>query len=220
MGKYTYLDPSFDIANYYNVKMDTNSILVRENAVGQKGGTNIGLGVSAVFDSRDNRYNSKSGYYLLFYSNVYDKSIGSSYNYLKVHMDARKFYKPWLNHVIAIQATTTFSDRDVPFYELAMLGGDAQMRGYYFGALRDKVLIDGQVEYRVPLTKFFGIVTWVGTVRVAPSYDKFSFTDLWVSYGGGLRLKVDPTHDTNLRLDVGFGEQGLKAFYIGFAEAF
>lgn len=220
VGKYTYLGPSFDIANYYNVRVDSNSILIRDNAVGVKGGTIVGLGVSAAYDTRDNRYNSKSGEYVLFYSNFYNKAYGSDYEFSKIYFDVRKFYQPWLNHVVALQVTTTYSAQDVPFYELAMLGGDTQMRGYYKGALRDKVLLDGQVEYRVPLSKFFGFAAWVGTGRVAPSYDKLSFSNLWVSYGGGLRLKVDPTHDTNLRLDFGFGESGLKAFYVGFAEAF
>ncbi len=219
-GQYTYIGPSFDIANYYNIKMDSNSILKRENAVGLMGGTNVGLGLAAAYDSRDNRYNSKKGSYVLFYSNFYNQYLGSDYEFLKMNLDVRHFYTPWLKHVVAIQATTTYTDQDVPFYELAMLGGDTQMRGYYKGALRDQILVDGQVEYRIPLTRFFGVATWVGTGRVASSYDKLSFSDFWLSYGGGLRLKIDPKHDTNLRFDLGFGAGSVKGFYIGFAEAF
>ena len=108
----------------------------------------------------------------------------------------------------------------MPYYNLALLGGDTQMRGYYEGAIRDYVLIDGQVEYRMPIWNIFGVVGWVGTGRVAPSYSQMELKDLWISYGLGARIRVDSKHNTNLRIDYGWGEQGANAFIIGFAEAF
>ena len=94
------------------------------------------------------------------------------------------------------------------------------MRGYYKGAIRDKVLIDAQLEYRMPIWKMLGATAFVGTGRVAPSYSEMSLDGLWLSYGLGLRLRVDTKHNTNLRLDWGFGPNGVNGFYINFAEAF
>lgn len=94
------------------------------------------------------------------------------------------------------------------------------MRGYYEGALRDKVLVDGQLEYRMPIWNIFGVVGWVGTGRVAGSYDELSFENFWPSYGGGLRIQVDSKNKINLRFDFGFGEGGIHGTYISFSEAF
>jgi outer membrane protein assembly factor BamA len=146
--------------------------------------------------------------------------MGNPYLYSSYTLDARKYVNPWLKHVIALQATTELRTGDVPFYELAMMGGEDKMRGYYKGALRDKVLVDGQLEYRMPVWKMLGLTTWVGTGRVANSYSDLSFDGFWLSYGLGLRIRVDTKHNTNLRLDWGFGPDGVNGFYINFAEAF
>ncbi len=210
-----------DVSQYYNIKLDTNSILIRQQAVGIAGGFILAPGVGLAYDTRDNRYNPSTGFYALFSAAISDKSFGSAYNFTKVNIDVRKYYNPWYKHKIALQATSTYSDKDVPFYELAMLGGDAQMRGYYKGALRDKVLLDGQVEYRMPIWKIFGIAAWAGAGQVAPSYDKLSTNRVWFSYGVGIRVRVDSKHNTNLRIDYGRGLGNvIQAFNIGFAEAF
>ncbi len=65
-----------------------------------------------------------------------------------------------------------------------------------------------------------GVTAFVGTGRVANSYSDLSLDGFWLSYGGGLRIRVDTKHNTNLRLDWGFGPNGVNGFYINFAEAF
>ena len=85
-----------------------------------------------------------------------------------------------------------------------MLGGEDQMRGYYKGALRDNVLVDGQLEYRMPVWKIFGITGFIGTGRVAESYSDMSPGGFWLSYGIGARIRVDTKHNTNLRFDWHF----------------
>jgi len=220
ISQYFYVGPGFDISNYYNMKVDSNSIMKKEGALGLTGGLNVGFGLGAAFDSRDNRYNSTKGAYIILTSTFYGSAIGSEYTFSKVNLDARKYFNPWFKHVIAFQVTSNYSSGDVPYYNLALMGGDAQMRGYYEGAIRDKVLIDGQVEYRMPIWNIFGIAGWVGTGRVAPSYSQMELKNLWLSYGLGARIRVDSKHNTNLRIDFGFGQEGANAFIIGFAEAF
>jgi outer membrane protein assembly factor BamA len=121
-----------------------------------------------------------------------------------------------------MQAATTYLQGDIPFYDLAMLGGENRMRGYYKGALRDKVLFDTQVEYRMPVWKIFGVVGWVATGRVADAYKNLNFdgNGFWLSYGGGLRIQVDGDNNINLRVDMGFGPGGISGLYLNFAEAF
>lgn len=215
-----YAGVDIDVANYFNIETDSNSFLIRNNVTGLTGGTDVGMGLSGAFDTRDNRYNSSKGAYIIATSLFYPSFLGSTYEFSKITLDARKYLKPWYNHIIAFQTTTTFANRDVPFYDLALLGGENQMRGYYKGALRDRVLVDAQVEYRMPVWNIFGVTTWVGTGRVADKYQHLTLDGFWLSYGGGIRIKVDSKHDTNLRFDFGFGPGGINGFYINFAEAF
>jgi hypothetical protein len=220
VGKNFYAGAGIDLASYFSIQTDTNSFLVTENITGLDGGPDIGVGLAAAWDTRDNRYNASRGHYILTTCFFYPEFFGSAYQFTSFEFDARKFFNPWLKHVIALQATTVFTNRDVPFYNLALMGGENRMRGYYKGALRDNVLVDAQVEYRMPVWNIFGVTGWIGTGRVAPGYDALSFDGLWLSYGGGIRIKVDSKHNTNLRFDFGFGPGGIQGFYINFAEAF
>jgi hypothetical protein len=215
-----YAGIAWDVSDYFSIQTDSTSFLKREQVTGINGGLCLGAGFSAAYDTRDNRYNAYKGTYVLSTLVFYSHLIGSKYDFSKFMLDARKFFNPWLKHVIAVQATTTNCSGDVPFFELAQMGGDSQMRGYYEGAYRDKTLIDGQIEYRMPVWNIFGVVAWMGLGRVAPSYAQMSWTGIHLSYGGGLRIRVDSKHNTNMRFDMGFGPGGIKGFYINFAEAF
>ncbi len=72
----------------------------------------------------------------------------------------------------------------------------------------------------MPVWNIFGLVGWVGTGRVAEKYQDLSLSGFWPSYGLGLRIKVDSESDINLRVDTGFGKNGISGFYINFSEAF
>jgi hypothetical protein len=215
-----YAGISLDFSDYYGIETDSNSFLIRESVSGLHGGTNVGVGVAGALDSRDNRYNAYKGALLLTTITFYPKFLGSRYEFTSVYIDARKYFNVWRKHVLAIQATTTYTSGDVPFYDLALMGGEDRMRGYYKGALRDKVLFDTQVEYRIPVWNIFGLATWVATGRVADSYGNMSLDGFWLSFGGGVRIRVDSENNTNLRFDMGFGPGGVSGFYFNFAEAF
>ncbi len=207
----------FNVADYFNIKVDSNSYLIKNNVSGLNGGVNVGVGIEALYDSRDNRYNPSKGFYLEA-GGLYNFG---AYGYSRALLDARKYFTPFKNKiVVAVQATTTSAAGNVPFYDLSMLGSDNRMRGYYQGALRDNVAIDAQAEIRIPVWSIFGITGFIGTGQVASSYGKVATNGFWLSYGGGLRIKVDSKNNTNLRVDFGFGPHGISATYINFAEAF
>jgi hypothetical protein len=214
-----YIGVPIDVTNYFNIRTDSNSVLTRDSVAGVNGGFSSGTGLAILYDTRENRYNPQQGTYLMAIL-VFHPELISDYVWTHFEIDARKYYNPWLKHIIAIQATTSSNSGNTPFYELSQLGGENQMRGYYKGAYRDNVLADGQVEYRAPIWNIFGAVAWIGTGRVAGKYSDLSFDGWKLSYGVGLRLRVDTKHNTNLRVDFGFGPDGIYGGYFNFAEAF
>jgi len=122
----------------------------------------------------------------------------------------RKYFNRWLNHVIAMQATTSNTTGETPFYELSMLGSNSQMRGYYKGAFRDDVLVYSQIEYRAPIWNIFGVSGWIRTGCVDSNYNDLSLIGWKLNYGTVIRIRVDREHNTNLRIDY-----GLTHWYFG-----
>ena len=222
VANHFYIGLGVDINHYFSVTADSGSFVKNNNALGLAAGWCNGAGLAIAYDNRDNRYNTRHGTYVIGTSLFYGSWLGSAYTFNKFILDARHFITPWpkLKHVLAMQAFTTITNGNVPFMEYAQLGGDNQMRGYYQGALRDYVLLDGQVEYRLPIWNIFGAVAWVGCGQVQNDYSNLMLNQFHITYGTGLRIRVDSKNDTNMRFDMGFGSQGIQAFYINFAEAF
>jgi hypothetical protein len=206
--------------NYLKVEKDSNSYLVISQDPGVDGGGSSGVGIGLIFDTRDNRYNAREGMYFATSFLGFSNTFGSDFNYNSTSFDIRKYFNPWKNHVIAFQAFSQSNIGTVPFYSLANLGGSERMRGYYEGAIRDKVIIDAQVEYRIHVWSVFGLVAFASVGRVAETYKAMSLDGLWYAAGFGLRILVDSGSDINLRLDAGFGQQGSTTFALGFSEAF
>jgi outer membrane protein assembly factor BamA len=214
-----YLGLAFDVSDYFNITTDSNSFLVTDSVTGLSGGTSIGLGLAAAYDTRDNRYNASKGSYIIGTAVFYPSNWGP-YPFSKFALDARKYVQPWPGKIIAGQVTTSYTNGVVPFYELPEMGGSYQMRGYYEGGLRDNVLVDAQVELRLHVWNIFGVVGWFGVGQVQNSYSQVAMDQFHLSYGPGLRIRVDSKHNTNLRFDFGFGPNGIQGFYVNFGEAF
>ena len=206
--------------NYYDVKKDTISWVETHQYPGYQGGITSGFGLGIIYDTRDHKYNAMSGLFASFNAKAFTSGFGSDFNYNSIEFDFRKFFNPWFKHVIAFQLYSQGNYGNVPFYSLGQIGGTNRMRGYYLGAIRDKVIADAQVEYRMKVWSIFGLTAFASAGRVADTYAKMDLNDLWYGGGFGLRIMVDSAHKANLRIDFGFGQKGARTVVIGFAEAF
>ena len=206
--------------NYLKVEQDSNGFLVRNQYPGYQGGISSGAGIGLIYDARDNRYYPQTGMYLASNARFYGSYLGSDFNYNSYIFDVRKYFNPWKNHVIAGQFYAEVNDGSVPFFSLGMIGGTNRMRGYYLGAIRDKVVMDAQIEYRLHIWSIFGVAAFISAGRVAPDVKSMNIDGLWYGGGFGFRICVDSESKVNLRLDFGFGQEGSSAFIFGFSEAF
>lgn len=215
-----FLGLGFNYQNFLSVNKEHDSFLSRNDILGSNGGKISGLMLFYIFDNRKNRYTPFNGGYIELTLKSNNKAFGSDYTYLDVRLDTRKYFKVFNTNVIAVQGFCGIQNGNIPYFDLYKLGGDNQMRGYYFGAIRDQNIFMTQIEYRLPIWNIFGMTAWYGKGKVYSKNEKLTLYEMWNSYGLGLRIMVDSKSKTNLRLDLGFNDYGNPAFILNFSEAF
>ncbi|MBS1487462.1 MAG: BamA/TamA family outer membrane protein [Bacteroidetes bacterium] len=207
---------------YYGIRSSSTGALSSEKVTGYNGSVSIGLGPALIWDTRDNVVNPGKGFYWDFRYSQYSTALGGTVDYHRTYFDFRKYMNvvPRHRHILAMELFGDFVRGNAPFKELAELGGPRIMRGYYRGRFRDNYITAFQTEYRMPVYKRWGVVAFAGLGKV---YDPTSvnFNDFHISYGGGLRYKVNKREKLNIRIDYARGDpRYLGYLYLGLAESF
>jgi len=182
----------------------------------------LGLGLVLEYDSRDFAVNAKEGLYFKANYLNFNEKIGSDSDYFKANFEFRSYYSFNPTNTIATFTQFQVTQGDVPFYDLATLGGASSMRGIFKGQFIDKSAFETTVEWRHTFNRAnglpsnHGMTLWSGIGSVGESVDNLS-EDLFLSYGVGYRYQIQPK--MNIRLDLGMSEFG-NGFYFNFTEAF
>ena len=218
-----FLGPEVDYQLLYNTKFNQpENHDVYEPPTGSEGAHNLGLGAALVYDNRHNVLNVRKGLFGEISFLKYSPSIASDYNFYGFNLDLRSSHPTNSRNVLAWQVLGNFYSGDVPFNQLALMGGEMIMRGYYSGRYRDKNMIAAQAEHRwlpFKFSKRFGGAVFAAAAVVAPRINEFSWKHIRPSGGVGLRYLLFPKKDIYLRLDVGFTKEG-PGFYLFTGEAF
>lgn len=191
---------------------------------GHAGSANLGLGVGVLFDNRHNILNVRDGFFSELALLRYHGRWGSDFTFTSVVSDTRWYHPVNARDVLAFQLFGQFNVGDVPFNQLALMGGESIMRGYYQGRYRDKNQIATQLEYRLlPLpwtfTRRWGAAVFAGTGTVFNDFNSLTTRDLVWSAGAGIRFLLFPKKDIFTRLDLAFTREG-TGVYIFIGEAF
>lgn len=221
--KHFFAGIEFDYHNLYNVQFGKPRSTPITLPLGSNGSANTALGLGLVYDSRHNVLNERKAIFAeLAYLN-YGNYLGSDYSFQNLQFDARYFNKGFQkNQVIAFQMLGQFNRGDVPFNQLALMGGENMMRGYYLGRFRDKNYLAAQAEYRFlpfPFSKRLGGALFTAIGSVEPKVNEFSFYDIKATAGLGLRYLVFKSKDIYLRGDLAFTREG-TGVYLFIGEAF
>lgn len=222
--------PSFYVGvnvNYENFRFDdfeADGIFNNQPFYGKPGGQHLILGVSALYDTRNNTtYTTKGWYGRIKYGYApqffgTDDFIGS-----QLEADTRIYHGLAKNLSVAGQALFrgTYGN-NTPFYTLRELGGDMSMRGHYLGRYRDKNYLALQAELRYRFHPRIGVTGLIGAGSTFSEQNKARFVP---SYGLGARYFFNLEHSTTVRFEYAFGEKrpGEKrqqGFYISLSEAF
>jgi len=218
-----YVGLEFDFQDMRRVTFEKNDQLLTTNLpLGAAGSTNTGLGPALVYDSRPNILNVRRGAFLEVGALLYDGRLDNRYPYRSLVLDGRAYRPLGRNRVLAAQVYGNFLTGQVPFNNLALLGGESLLRGYYLGRYRDKNLISAQVEARwLPFvfSKRWGGALFAGAGSVAPTVGDFRLDRFRWAAGGGIRFAIYPKKDVFIRGDIGFTREG-RGIYISLGEAF
>lgn len=190
---------------------------------GAEGTRNVGLGLGLVYDNRHNVLNVRKGYFGELSFLDYRQAWGGQRQFYGLTLDARAYKKLNERRVLAGQIFAQSFSGDLPFNQMALMGGETIMRGYYSGRYRDREMLAAQVEHRwlpFAFSRRFGAAAFLGAATVAPSFQAYDFRKTRVAGGAGLRYLLFPNKDVYLRFDLGVNSDGGIGFYIFTGEAF
>lgn len=178
-----------------------------------------GAGPVLLLDTRDRLTFPTAGAYAELSATF--TGLGGDYSFGRYVADLRRYVGldgGRGKHVLAVQVVGQFHAGEVPFRELAPLGGISLLRGYYEGRYRGRQLAAAQAEYRFPIWRRFGGVAFGGVGDVGNTVSGFDHPR--VAGGLGLRFTFNRRERLNVRADYGIGQGGSGGFYFSIGEAF
>ena len=222
--KDVFIGLEFNFQSISRVEFIPNDNNEKPNIIGIDGSTNLGLGMGIVYDTRHNVLNVRDGYFNQLRYLHSNKLWGSDFTFSSFTSDNRIF-KPLDDKIVwANQLLGQFNWGDVPFNQMALMGGESMMRGYYLGRYRDLNQIAAQTELRflpfnLPFTKRLGGSVFTSVGAVFPGIQSLRGDDFVWAVGGGLRYLIFQRKDIFTRFDVAYTPEGF-GFYFFIGEAF
>lgn len=247
MRRNLYVGLQSDLEYLYNYKvipkqyafLDADSTRIREIPVA---GLRSGIGFQVLYDNRDNLINPLKGTLVEFNDRHYGKWLGSDFDFHYFSLELRQYFNPWSNHTVALRglASLEYTNEAVPLRALSRVGGHKFIRGYFRGTYQDHHMLAFETEYRLPLWrehhsskpwqvwKRLGVVGFLGGAQVYRDAKQLSFAEFNLAAGGGLRILLNKTSRSNLRIDyavalrddsAGPGKRQ-RGFYFFLGEAF
>lgn len=195
-----------------------------------EGQTSAGPGFNLEMDTRDSSINARRGWLAsASYRTFFEGFLGGDSTWQELYVDGRT-YRPIGGSARQTLAFWFWGDLVTggvaPYLDLPATGMDKygrSGRGYAEGRFRGERLIYGEVEYRATLTRngFIGMVAFLNTTSLSNHTSGERLFDNFATAGGaGFRLLLNKRSRTNLCVDVGFGAQGSRGFYLSVQEAF
>ncbi len=212
IGEQWFVGAQMRMASYRRIRTDTERATPGELHAATVGGFRAVL----LKDSRDHLLAPKKGRLGHF-------AVGPMFGldpYLKAVADVRTYHTRGDIGTAALRWYNEWTLGSAPFFDMAMLGGDEYVRGYYLGRDRDRHLSTLQAEVRSSALWRLGLAAFGGlSVQYGPTA-AWRRDHVMPNGGVGIRFLVDKREGTNLRLDYAVGRGGSNAFYVAFGEAF
>lgn len=171
--------------------------------------------VFSQLDYRDNPLGPKAGGNYIFQYSWYNDFGLERYSFRRMDLEAEQHIH-FLNKTrrIVLRAKGTFTETDganrTPFYLQPTIGGSDDLRGYRFLRFSDRNSILYNAEYRWEIFSGLDGALFFDAGKVMPRRSLLAFSNLETSAGFGLRFNA--RNVTNVRVDVGFGQEGFQVW--------
>lgn len=218
-GRRLFVGPQYVLTSLWDIDAAQAPKLLERPARELRPTTISGAGPVLLLDTRDRLTFPAAGAYAELSATF--TGLGGDYSFARYLVDARRYIgldHGRGRHVLAVQAVGQFHAGEVPFRELAPLGGISLLRGYYEGRYRGRQLLAAQAEYRFPVWRRFGAVVFGGMGDVG--YTLADFDNPRPAGGAGVRFTFNRKERLNVRADYGVGAGGSGGFYFSIGEAF
>ncbi|HRU38519.1 MAG TPA: hypothetical protein P5511_01480 [Candidatus Goldiibacteriota bacterium] len=182
---------------------------------GYRGLFNPGLGLLFKIDDRDNTMMVMSGDYHVISAEIFAPPQAQSF--VIITADLRKYFKTAERQSLGLRLFSENTMGRPPFNMLSIFGGSTRLKGYLYGKYRDNNSFFACAEYKAVL------LDWLGATAFAGLGDTMAYwgapLEIKYSAGAGLRIIVDSSNMTNLRVDAAFGRDSM-GFYIDLNDTF
>lgn len=209
----------YTMDNFAYNKVDPNGFLSQPDFPGNFGGLVSGFAGIVNYDTRNSIFYPDRGYLIETYFHVENKNTGSDFNYVRFSLDASNYRRINKRMIQAFNFSVMSNSNGTPFHQMATLGGNKRLRGYYDGKYRDLRHILLQTETRIIVYKRLGAAAFGGIGHVFREFDDFAFNTIRWNIGAGLRYFLDEKQRIALRADLGFGYRS-SGYYFTVSEAF
>lgn len=192
---------------------------------GRDGGDLVFFNCGLMHDTRDDEEDPHSGGYQEFRFGYYDSFPGDRFEYFKYKAEAAHFIPVFSKkRILAVHFLGELNDRcgnhNVPFYDLARMGGFYTLRGYRFNRYFDKGLMVMNFEYRYQIWKYKDFsgdaVPFFEMGEVFPQIGKMKGSYMRYSYGFGFRAKYK---NKSVGCELANSSEGVE-FYLGVGTPF
>lgn len=129
--RYLFMGAGVRYNSIFSVKYQDNAALSTNQIPNFDGSTSTGVEAAILYDSRDNILNAENGWYIEATYGIYGKVLGGTNKFQLTRFDLRHFLglSKSGHDILGFQLLGRFSSSNVPFNELALLGGKDIMRG-------------------------------------------------------------------------------------------
>lgn len=209
---------AYEFDKYSTPQLKENGILDSGDFIGKEGGIISNLGISALYDSRDNIFFPTKGFFIQGNLLSSLNALGSDFSYDKWILDSRYYQQIKGRHVLASNVYFANNGQGAPFLDLNSLGS-RRTRGFDNRRFQDNAELTMAMEYRFPIYKRFEGVAFGSTATVAENFGAL-FSSAFKNAGGfGLRYTLNKEEGTRIRMDYGISDEGGN-FYFTINEAF
>lgn len=202
-----------------DIKDDASNPLLSNSDLGFDGGLYVGLGLTARWDTRDDRDWPTRGTLAQAEVRQYHASLGSDYDFIRLDATASQ-YLPLGSNLIALGVNYGYGNEDTPFARLPRPTGKASLRGADGNLWIGQHLLGLQSEYRHTLTDRWAITGFIDAAQVADDTEDLAWSRFHNALGGGVRYATLAGTRFNVRVDIAYVDMESLGFTISVGEAF